>query len=339
MRANRELRIVGIGGGTGLPVLLRSLAGARRVRVTAIVAVSDNGGSSGRLRKSFDMPAVGDLRNCLVALSSNVSHRPGHSVLKNLFQHRFSRGEMEGHSLGNLIVTALFQKTGSLSKALDAVSDLLVLKGRALPSTEAAATLCARFKDGSVIRGELQIAAAGKRIERVWLEPHNPPPSPGVLEALATADAIVLAPGSLYSSLLPNLLVDGVAAAMRRSSAAKILICNLMTQPGETTGFTAPDHVRAIESALGPGSLDFCVVNSAINAVSSPEQCGRYRASGAEPVRPELPQLRAMGLTAMQADLMSVQGGKIRHSPARLGRLILRIARGWARERTASQAA
>src|SRR5215471_6330002 len=220
MTWNRELHIAGIGGGTGLPVVIRSLAGTQRVRVTAIVAVSDSGGSSGRLRRSFDMPAVGDLRNCLVALSSNQS------LLKNLFQHRFSRGDIEGHSLGNLIVTALFQKTGSLSKALDAASHLLALKGRALPSTDAAATLCARFQDGSVVRGELQIASAGKNIQRVWLEPQNPPPSSGVLEAIATADAIVLAPGSLYSSLVPNLLVAGVADAIRRSSAVKISICN-----------------------------------------------------------------------------------------------------------------
>ena len=328
MTRNDPLRIVGIGGGTGLPVVLRGVTRAPRVDVTAIVAVSDNGGSSGRLRSSLGIPAVGDLRNCLVALSGN------RSMLKHLFQHRFSKGDVEGHSLGNLIVAALYQKTGSLKQALETASDLLVLKGRALASTEAAVTLCARFRDGSTARGEAQIAAARKRIERLCMEPESPAPSPGVLDAIRCADAIVFAPGSLYTSLLPNLLVAGVADAIRASRAVKILVCNLMTQPGETDGFSASDHLRAVENVLGSGVVDLCIVNSAPGTSMLP----RYFARGAEPVVADVFRIRAMGVVPVEADLASVQSKTIRHNQARLGRLILQLAAS-ARDYAASQAA
>src|SRR5579859_7187481 len=254
----QTLRIVGIGGGTGLPVLLSGLAKEPRVELSAIVTVADDGGSSGRLRDTLGIPAVGDLRNCLVALSGDES------ALADLFQHRFSKGDgLEGHALGNLIVAALYQRTGSLKEAMEIVGRLLPLHGQALPATETLTTLCALLDDGRVVRGESRIPEAGRCVRRVWLEPAEPPATRGVLETLTAADAIVLAPGSLYTSLLPNLLVSGVAEAIRKSRAVKVLVCNLLTQPGETTGFSASDHLRVVEQHLGRDVVDYCVVNSA----------------------------------------------------------------------------
>jgi uncharacterized cofD-like protein len=310
-------------------VVLRAVSGARRVEATAIVAVSDNGGSSGRLRTGFDMPAVGDLRNCLVALSGNGS------LLKGLFQHRFSKGDIEGHSLGNLIVAALYQQTGSLAQALNAVSGLLLVKGRALPCTETPTTLCASFHDGSIVRGECQIVKAAMRIQRMWTEPRWPSASPGVLEAIAAADAIVLAPGSLYTSVLPNLLVQGVADAIRESNAVKIFVCNLMTQPGETDGFRASDHLRVIQSALGRGTVHYCVVNSSTEADLS----AWPRANGAQPVVADVAAIRSMAVIPVEAPLASAGRKSVRHNAPRLGRLIMRLARDSARERATSQAA
>jgi uncharacterized cofD-like protein len=312
-----KLRIVGIGGGTGLPVLLAGIRRFGDAEVSAIVTVADNGGSSGRLRDSFGIPAVGDLRNCLVALSGKDC------LLAGLFQHRFRVGGLDGHALGNLIVTALYQRTGSLKQALEAAGQLLPTKGLALAATETPATLCAAFKDGTIVRGESEIAAAGKIIERVWLEPENPPPSPGVLEAIQSADAIVLAPGSLYTSLAPNLLVGGVADAIRKSPAVKIFVCNLTTQPGETDGFTASGHLRTVESLLGPRVVEFCLMNSATERVRSLLSHG----TESEPVVCDTRCVRALGAVPIKVDLLATQGEEIRHDPEKLGSQIMSVTR------------
>jgi len=312
-----KLRIVGIGGGTGLPVLLEGLLNVPGAEVSAIVTVADNGGSSGRLRDGFGIPAVGDLRNCLVALSGNGG------VFASLFQHRFREGDLDGHALGNLIVTALYQQTGSLDRALEAASLLLLTRGRALDATELSTTLCASFEDGSIVRGECQIAAARRPIERVWLEPESPPPSPGVVEAIRSADAVVLAPGSLYTSLVPNLLVGGVADAIRESAAVKIFVCNLMTQPGETDGYTASDHLRVAASLLGFGVVQFCVVNS----VTDRARMKRYAEAGSEPVVCDTRGIRTLGAMPVKADLLQMYGGEIRHDPGKLAMRIGAIAR------------
>lgn len=324
-----SLRIVGIGGGTGLPVLLRGLMTEPNLDISAIVTVADDGGSSGRLRDGLGIPAVGDLRNCLVALSSCES------PLTDLFQHRFSGGDIDGHSLGNLIVAALFQKTGSLREALKMAGQLLPLSGRAFAATEAPATLCAAFSDGTTVRGESQIALTRRRIERVWLEPANPQASAGVLEAIQEAHAIVLGPGSLYTSLIPNLLVAGVARAICSSPAVKILVCNLMTEPGETDNYTASDHLCAVTSYLHSPAIDFCVMNSN----GEPAALESYRRSGSKLVRPDADGVRTMGAVSVEDDLWAVQGGKIRHDPVRLGRLIAAIARAQVVDGTESQAA
>jgi uncharacterized cofD-like protein len=262
------------------------------------------------------MPAVGDLRNCLVALSIN------NSSLADLFQHRFSGGDgLDGHAVGNLIVAALYQKTGSLTRAIEIVSHLLPTRGRAMAATETPSTLCAAFGNGVVVRGESDITAAcGGAIARVWLEPVSPPASPGVLEAIRTADAIVLAPGSLFTSLIPNLLVAGVADAIRTSSAAKIFVCNLMTQRGETAGFSASDHLRVVGEYLGRSVVDFCVVHSGLSA-------GQPGTFGAEPVACDLERIISLGAVPIKADLLQRQGEQIRHNPAKLGRLVIKIVR------------
>lgn len=314
----KPLRIVGIGGGTGLPVLLAGLRDLPGVDLSAIVNVADNGGSSGRLRESFAMPPVGDLRNCLVALSGNDSRLAG------IFQHRFSCADgLEGHSVGNLVLAALYQQTGSLTRAIEIASCLLPARGRAVAATETPFTLCAAFQDGTLVRGESQITAAGRRIERVWLEPDSPPAGPGVIEAISSADAVVLAPGSLYTSLIPNLLVAGVADAIRSSTAIKILVCNLMTQPGETDGFFASDHLRVVSHALGSSIIEFCVVNSA----AGPGRCRNRQTKGAEPVVCDLDRIQSLGAVPVRAELLLRQGGQIRHNPAKLGRLVVKIAR------------
>jgi uncharacterized cofD-like protein len=270
------------------------------------------------------MPAVGDLRNCLVALAG-----PG-STLADLFQHRFSGGCLEGHALGNLIVAALHQRTGNLQEALEITRQLLVLNGRVLASTETPITLCARFGDGSIVRGESEITAANQRVERIWLEPDSPAASAGVLEAIEQADAIVLGPGSLYTSVLPNLLVSGVAGTIQRSSAIKILICNLMTQPGETDRFSASDHLWTVESYLGKGTIDYCVVNSASESALAKQ----YPQAGSAFVVPDSQQIRSMGTISIEADLLTTDGGKFRHHSRKLAQMVVSIARSDAHRHT-----
>jgi uncharacterized cofD-like protein len=311
-------RIVGIGGGTGLPVLLSGLARQTGVSVSAIVTVSDNGGSSGRLRDNFGMPAVGDLRNCLVALSDQGS------VLSSLFQHRFKAGsDLAGHALGNLIVAALYQKTGSLIQAIELASQIMPQRGLAMAATEMPVTLCASFRDGSVVRGECQVAAARGEIERVWLEPHSPPASKGVLEAIRNADAVVLAPGSLYTSIVPNLLVDGVAEAICKSAAMKIMVCNLMTQPGETEGYSASDHLGVIESYLGAGVIETMIAG----ADEARPRSRRYAEAGAQFVRFDRETIASRGVTAIEASLVERGDGRIRHVSHKLGKVIVNLLR------------
>jgi uncharacterized cofD-like protein len=308
------IKIVGIGGGTGLPVLLQGLKQNAEVELSAIVSVADNGGSSGRLRSGFGIPAVGDLRNCLVALSEDES------VFADLLQHRFPGGHgLGGHSLGNLIVTALYQKSGSLGQAVEALGSLLRLNGRALPVAESQMTLCAEFYDGAVVRGESQITAVGRRIQRVWIEPDDPQPCPGVVEVIASADAIVLGPGSLYTSIVPNLLVPGVAEAIRQAPGVKIFVCNLMTQPGETDGFSASDHLRALEAYLGPGVVEVCLVHN--------RPILQTTWNGGEPVPCDLHRIASLGAAPVGADLIR-PGFRIRHDAAKLSQVIISVAQG-----------
>lgn len=323
-----RMQVVGMGGGKGLAALLgglRRFAGGPRnsasgaIELAAIVSVADDGGSSGRLRRELGIPAVGDLRNCIVALSR------GDDLWRDLFQHRFEDSpELGGHALGNLVMAALSQSSGGLLPAIERLARPLRLRGRLLPVTEQQVQLYAEHDDGLVVCGESRIPVGGKRISRVWLAPRHVAPAPGVLDALTTADAIVLGPGSLFTSLVPNLLVDGVAEAIRSSRALRIFVCNLMTQPGETEGFTPLDHVRALEEYLGPRAIDVCLVN---RRAPAPDLLDRYAAAGAELVDRDPKPLAAAGVLPVLADLVAEDRSAVRHDEARLAEMVVSMAR------------
>jgi len=322
------MRIVGIGGGTGLPVLLSGLRklnedGEEPIDITAIVTVSDNGGSTGTLRQAFGMPAMGDIRNCLVALAD------ADRLLTLMCQHRFEVTDgLAGHSLGNLILSALYQMSGDFQSAVQLASDLLRLEGRVLPVTEIPVTLCALCEDGTTVEGESSIPQSKVKLSRLWLDPPDPLPSPGVLEAIEYADAIVIGPGSLYTSIIPNLLVEGVAEAIYASRAVKIYICNLMTQAGETDGYSAVDHLRALQSYLPAGSIDACVLN---NQAIGTGLAKAYLRSEAETVlfTPETEdEVRRAGVIPVAAALLKDGELKARHDPDALARVVVSLANG-----------
>jgi len=322
-------RVVGIGGGTGLSVLLdglRRLGEAGRARgsafeITAVVSVADDGGSTGRLREALGVPALGDLRQCMAALA------PDGSAWSGLLQHRFDAGDgLAGHALGNLVLAATIEQAGGLLPALDLLRASLNLRGRVLPATEAAVTLCAELADGRRIAGESAIRGAAGRIARVWLTPASARPADGVLAAIAEADVLVLGPGSLFSSVLPNLLVDGVARAVRRAAGVRVFVCNLMTERGETDGFDLADHLRALERLLGAGTVDACVVN---DGEIAPAVVARYAERGASPVRwsggRAQPALPGRPLT-VHADLLPVGPFRNRHDSEKLARAVMALA-------------
>ncbi|MBS2028814.1 MAG: YvcK family protein [Deltaproteobacteria bacterium] len=318
------IRVVCVGGGTGMPVVLRGLRphtspkpGEPLLQLTAIVTMADDGGSSGRLRRELDLLPPGDVRNCLVALAG-----PRNQGLKELFQFRFERGAgLEGHTVGNLVLGALSQLRGDFLEAVRVAGTLLGARGRVLPSTLRRVQLVADLHDGRRIVGEQAITHAGGRIDRLALDPPSPPPAPGVLTAIELADVVVLGPGSLYSSILPNLLVGGVAEALARSRALKVLVLNLMTQPGETDGYEAADHVRALHEHVGP--VLNCVLAHA--GEHTPEQIARYAREGAQPVGVDGDKLEALGVHLVQADV-TARGARVRHDARKLANWILRLA-------------
>jgi uncharacterized cofD-like protein len=252
-----EFNVVTIGGGTGLGYLLRGLK-HESVNLTAIVTVADDGGSTGRIRDAFDIPAPGDIRNCLVSLANDES------TMSQLFHYRFDKegSELTGHSFGNLFITAMTQVTGSFEQAVLESARVLSVRGRVLPSTLENVTLCAELVDGVTVRGESAIAHDSPAISDVFLEPKNPKAYDPALAAILNADLIVLGPGSLYTSVLPNLLVDGVKEAIAWSRGDTIYVCNVATQEGETDHYSYDDHVREIVKYLGEGELDIVLVNS-----------------------------------------------------------------------------
>ncbi len=332
------MNIVGIGGGTGLPVLLRGLKELRQaipdaedpVIPTGIVCVSDDGGSSGALRQALGIPAVGDLRNCMVALAA------GNPSLREIFQYRLRGGfGLEGHTIGNLIVAALSARAGNIRHAIQRASEFLDLRGRLLPATEMSVVLCAEFSDGDSARGETSISSRRKPIRRLWLDPAGQAggkvlPAPGVIDAILHADALVFGPGSLYTSIVPCLLPDGIAEAVRRSSALKISVCNLMTQPGETDDHSAADHVASLQNYLGPSAIDVCLLNS---RPLPPDLAEVYKARGASPVRHCPAQLKKLGVTPIALDLLAAGEPEARHDPLQLARWIVALARARRRRR------
>jgi uncharacterized cofD-like protein len=321
--APQPLRVVCLGGGTGMPAVLRGLRpftvprpGMPRVQLTAIVTVADDGGSSGRLRRELGQLPPGDVRNCLVALAA-----PRKRGVKELFQFRFQGGRgLGGHALGNLLLGALTELRGDFLAAVRVAGTLLEARGRVLPCTLRPVELVAELADGRRIVGEQEIARAEGRVARLTLSPAAPPAAPGVLSSIESADVVVLGPGSLYSSILPNLLVGGVAEALARSRAVKVLVLNLMTQPGETSGYAATDHVKAVLDHAGP--VLSCVL--AHDGQHDPALLARYAALGAEPVPVDVPALKALGVQVVRGDL-TARGPRLRHNPAKLAAWILRL--------------
>ncbi|MEW6048234.1 MAG: YvcK family protein [Bacillota bacterium] len=313
----RGRRAVALGGGTGLSTLLRGLK-FHSDHLTAIVTVADDGGSSGRLRQEMGILPPGDIRNTLVAMADTEP------LLERLFQHRFTRGEgLSGHTFGNLFIAAMSDITGDFQEAIRQFSRVLAVRGQVLPSTLQAVQLKAEFADGTHVTGESAIPKARKPIRRVSLLPAPVRAVPEALEAIESADIVVLGPGSLYTSVIPNLLVRDLAEAVRRTPALRVYVCNVMTQPGETDGYRASDHVRALlDHGGGPGLID-CVL---VNTEQVPESLlQRYLAEGAHPVQADIPALQAMGLVVVSGPVISLTH-VVRHDPVRLAEAVAALA-------------
>ena len=316
------LRIVATGGGTGLSTLLHGLKRyaqhPKEAEITAVVTVTDDGGSSGRLRREFDVLPPGDIRNCMVALSEDEA------TLSRLFQYRFSEGRgLKGHSFGNLFLTALTHLTGDFAQAVKLSSEILASLGRIYPSTAANVTLKAELEDGSIVTGETRISKSRAPIRCIRLRPARCKPLPETLEAIAQADLITLGPGSLFTSVIPNLLVEGIPEAIHRSRALKAYFVNLMWQPGETSGFRASDHVAAIHRHAGLKLIDVAAVNT--RAISA-QQRRKYAAEEAQSVVNDVDRLVNMGLQVVAADLLG-EGEIVRHDPRAAAQVAMDLAR------------
>jgi uncharacterized cofD-like protein len=305
--------IVAIGGGTGLAVLLRGLKKYTR-NLTAIVTVADDGGSSGRLRQELKIPPPGDIRNCLVALADTES------LMEELFSYRFRQGEgLAGHSLGNLLLAAMTDMAGDFDRAIQELARVLAVGGRVIPSTTSYVVLGAEMADGTTILGESNIPRAGKQIKRVFLQPSTCRPPAAALEAIARADAIIIGPGSLYTSVLPNLLVRDLTEALRQARAPVFYVCNIMTQPGETDGYTVADHLQAIIDHCGPGLVDVVIAH---RGPISRGALRRYGEKGARPVPINGPAVARMGVELRTGWLVD-ETHLVRHHPERLAGLIM----------------
>jgi uncharacterized cofD-like protein len=345
----KTLRVVAIGGGTGLSTLLRGLKQyvatpdrRRGIRLTnvpevgavqaapcptkpcvirelsAVVTVTDDGGSSGRLREDFKMLPPGDIRNCMVALSEDEH------LLSKLFQYRFEHGDLEGHSFGNLFVAALSHITGDFAQAVQMSSQILAARGRIFPATNTNVTLAALMHDGSMVRGETNITASKQSIMELVLEPAEVQPLPEMLEAIANADLITLGPGSLYTSLITNLLVRGVPEALAASKATKVYVCNLMTQANESLGLTASQHIEKILQHAGEVAssiFDYALVNTAPISDARLEQ---YAREGQNPIEADLGRIRALGVEPITGDFVH-EGDVLRHDYDRVAARLLEL--------------
>ena len=304
-----------IGGGTGLSTLLRGMKYITN-NCTALVTVADDGGSSGRLRKELGIIPPGDLRNCLTALADREP------LMERLMNYRFEGDSpLAGHCVGNLLIAGMAGAEGSMEAGLDAISQILKVRGRVIPSTHQDISLMAEMTDGTKVVGESDIPKARKRIKKMYMLPADAPASNGAVEAIMNADVIVLGPGSLYTSVIPNLLVDGVREALIKSPARKIYICNVMTQPGETDGYGAYEHVRALLDHVGHQFLDYVVVN---NQDISIEQLAKYNAEGAMPITPDVEKIEKLGIDVMPYNLISKEN-LVRHNPKKLARVLIKL--------------
>jgi len=317
MMTNKEQpRVVVIGGGTGMPVLLRGLKNLP-IDLTALVTVADDGGSSGRLRSEMAIPAPGDIRNVIAALSDVEP------MLLELFQHRFSVGNgLSGHSMGNLLLAAMTSITGDFYTGIKEISRVLNVRGEILPISNQNMTLHARFTDGTVVTGESNIPLANKKIERVFLSPEPVKPLQNAIDAIEKADLVVISPGSLYTSIMPNLIIPKIDIALKETTALVVYVCNVMTQEGETTNFQASDHVQAINDHIGPGSIDAIVVHNepikkAVRAI--------YAEENAEPVLYDKLKLKDMGLQIIEEDIINYSNATVRHDNTKVAALLYSI--------------
>jgi uncharacterized cofD-like protein len=316
MKTRKQPKIVIIGGGTGLPVLLRGLK-HYSIDITAIVTVADDGGSSGRLRDELDIPPPGDIRNVLAALSDVEP------LIEELFQHRFQNGNgLSGHSLGNLILAAMTSITGDFVKAIREMSKVLNVRGKVLPAANRSVVLHAEMEDGTIVSGESKIPYSGKKIKKVFLTPEHIEPLPETIEEIRSADLIVVGPGSLYTSILPNLLVPKIGEEVCKAKAKKIYICNVMTQAGETLNYTASDHVKALYDHMNCAFLDTILVNDE----NIPDEIQkRYAKEMAEPVKYDIENLKQLGLSIICDSIISYEDNVIRHDTKKVAALLVSL--------------
>lgn len=313
-RLQQGYKIVAIGGGTGLSTLLRGLK-RRTSNLTAVVTVSDDGGSSGRLKKELGVLPPGDIRNCLVALADDEA------LVTDLFRYRFSEGGgLSGHSFGNLFLAAMSGITGNFDRAIKESSRVLNVVGRVLPSTLGEVWLCAELDDGTILEGESNISKATRPIKRVFFDPTAAAPLDEVIEAIREADAIVLGPGSLFTSVAPNFLVNRVAREVAGAHAVKMYVCNVMTQPGETDGMTAADHVKALLANAGERVCDYVIVNDEppLRLLEA------YAEEGQVPVEPDVDRIAALGLEPVRAAVIG-ETETVRHDPDKLATVVLSV--------------
>jgi uncharacterized cofD-like protein len=313
--ANRQRergpKIVAIGGGTGLSTMLRGLKD-QTANLTAIVTVADDGGSSGRLRRELGVLPPGDFRNCIVALAD------AEPLMARLFQYRFGQGsDLDGHSFGNLFIVAMSGITGNFEEAIREASRVLAVRGQILPSTLENVTLCAELEDEEHVRGESKISEATLPIKRVYLQPERPSAFPDAVRAILDADILIIGPGSLYTSILPNLLVDGIAKAVASTEALRIYVCNVATQPGETDGFRASDHVQALFNHVRERPIDVVLANDNLTGDIKPEWNVQH-------VVADQDALNSLGLSVELFDVVD-SNYALRHSPARLTSAIMQI--------------
>jgi uncharacterized cofD-like protein len=333
-----RIRVVAIGGGTGLSTLLKGLkrfvvtpgesvsteSDAIAIRdLCAVVTVSDDGGSSGRLRKEFNMLPPGDIRNCIVALSEDEA------LLSKLFRHRFDKGSgLEGHSFGNLFLAALTSLTSDFSEAVRLSSEILLTRGHIYPATTSNIELEALMEDGTRVRGETNITASKGRIRELFLVPPDVGPMPQTLDAIASADLITIGPGSLFTSLIPNLLVRGIVDAIVSSPATKVYICNLMTQANESLGLTAADHIRALNRHAQQQLFDYALIN---RTPVSDEMKAKYALEDACPIVNDLDAVEALGVVPVLGDYLE-DAGVARHNTARVARDLMQLCSEHPRE-------
>jgi uncharacterized cofD-like protein len=312
----RGPKIVAIGGGHGLSNLLLALKDYTS-NITAIVTVADSGGSSGRLREEFNIVAPGDIRNCLVALADAPA------LMGDLFQYRFpEKSELKGHNFGNLFLTALYEVANrDFEQAVELTSKVLAIRGKVIPSTVDNVHLVARYRDGRITEGEAKIPRPGVPIEELTLKPKDVKPTPEALEAIADADVIILGPGSLYTSVLPNLIINGISEAIVASPAFKVYVCNVMTQTGETEKMSAAEHIRAIVKHADKGVINAVLVNA--TEIHAPEALERYKKENSFPVKADVDEIRAMGYKVFTEDIVGVKD-YVRHDSVKLTQALIK---------------